>query len=95
MRMAKTRTTTTISTKGQVILPKAIREQLRWGAGTRLTVEQSGEGLLLRPQTDIFALTRPEDVFGCLSYTGQSKSVEQMDSGIAAEARRRHASGRY
>jgi AbrB family looped-hinge helix DNA binding protein len=28
--------TTVVSTKGQVILPKAIRQRRRWDAGTRL-----------------------------------------------------------
>ena len=28
--------TTTVSTKGQVILPKAIRQRRNWAAGTRL-----------------------------------------------------------
>ncbi len=31
--MAATGLVTTLSTKGQVILPKAIREQLQWDAG--------------------------------------------------------------
>jgi AbrB family looped-hinge helix DNA binding protein len=87
--------TTVVSTKGQVILPKAARDTLQWEPGTRLTVEQTVDGLLLRRQTTIFAPTRPEDVFGCLPYSGQPKSVEQMDAGIAAEAKRRHARGRY
>ena len=34
--------TTTVSTKGQITLPKAIRQALRWHAGTRLTVYCSG-----------------------------------------------------
>ena len=87
--------TTTVSTKGQVILPKAICDQLRWDAGTRLAVVQTVDGVLLKPLTTPFAPTRPEDVFGCLPYPGEPKSVEEMDAGIAAEARRRHARGRY
>ena len=86
---------TTVSTKGQVILPKAIRDQLHWDAGTRLVVEHTVDGVLLRPVTTTFAPTRPEDVFGCLSFKGEPKSVEEMDAGIAAEAKRRHARGRY
>jgi AbrB family looped-hinge helix DNA binding protein len=35
------RLSTTISTKGQVILPKVVRDRWRWGTGTRLTVEDS------------------------------------------------------
>ncbi len=41
------RITTTVSTKGQVILPKAIREQKHWAAGTELIVEETDEGVLL------------------------------------------------
>ncbi len=84
---------TTVSTKGQVILPKAIRDELQWDAGTRLTVEHTAEGVLLKPLTTIFAPTRPEDVFGCLSRGGGARSIEEMHAGIAAEIRRRHARG--
>ncbi|MBW4093375.1 MAG: AbrB/MazE/SpoVT family DNA-binding domain-containing protein [Proteobacteria bacterium] len=86
---------TTVSTKGQVILPKAIRDHLQWDAGTRLVVEQTPDGVLLKPMTTPFAPTRPEDVFGRLACQGRSKSIEQMNAGIAAEAKRRHARGRY
>jgi AbrB family looped-hinge helix DNA binding protein len=95
MGMAATGLTTTISTKGQVILPKAIRDQLRWNAGTRLSVEHTADGVLLKPLTTTFAQTRPEDVFGCLAYKGRPKSIEEMEAGIAMEAKRRHARGRY
>ena len=86
---------TTISTKGQVILPKAIRDRLHWAPGTRLTVEHTAEGVVLKPVTTLFEPTRPEDVFGCLAYSGEPKSVEEMNEGIALEAERRHARGRY
>lgn len=84
------RLTTTVSTKGQVILPKAIRRALRWDAGTRLVVENTSEGVLLKPEPR-FVETRPEDVFGCLAWAGPPKSLEEMQEGILAEARRRHA----
>lgn len=89
--MAATRKLTTIvSTKGQVILPKAVRLHQKWDAGTRLTVEETADGVLLRAAPD-FPLTDPADVFGMLAYTGPAKSIEEMDAGIVAEARRRHA----
>ena len=89
--MAKTEPlTTTLSTKGQLILPQGIRRDRNWNAGTRLVVEDTPDGVLLRPAA-VFALTRPEDVFGCLAYAGPAKSLEDMDAGVAAEARRRHA----
>jgi AbrB family looped-hinge helix DNA binding protein len=91
---AKRKLTTTVSSKGQVILPKAIREQRRWPAGTELIVEDSPDGVLLK-QKPVFAPTRPEDVFGSLRYRGPAKSIAEMDAGIATEAKRRHARHRY
>jgi AbrB family looped-hinge helix DNA binding protein len=82
--------TTTVSTKGQVILPKQIRERRAWDPGTRLLVEETAEGVLLK-LAPAFAETRPEDVFGSLPHTGRPKSIEEMDAGVLAEASRRHA----
>ena len=87
---AEPKLTTIVSTKGQVILPKAIRERLRWRAGTELVVEDTAEGVLLKAKS-AFAPTRPQDVFGSLSYKGPAKSIADMEAGIAAEAKRRHA----
>jgi AbrB family looped-hinge helix DNA binding protein len=82
------RLTTTVSTKGQVILPKAVRQQKRWEAGTRLTVENTDEGVLLRA-APIFAPTDLDAVCGSLPFAGEAKTIEQMDEAVAAEARRR------
>ena len=86
--------TTTVSTKGQVILPKAIRDRRHWSAGTRLVVEDTPNGVLLK-LAPAFAPTRPEDVRGMLAYKGKPKTIEEMDAGIAEEVRRRRARGRY
>ena len=90
--LATERLTTTVSTKGQVILPKAIRQTLHWEAGTRLVVENTPDGVLLKP-APVFAETRGEDVFGCLAHDGAPRSLAEMEAGIGAEARRRHAGG--
>jgi len=81
--------TTTVSSKGQVILPSALRQRRAWGTGTRLTVEETEDGVLLKP-APAFAETRPEDVFGALPYQGEPKSIEDMDAGVLAEAKRRY-----
>lgn len=80
---------TTVSTKGQVILPKAPRQRREWEAGTRLIVEETPDGVLLR-QAPAFSQTRPEDVFGMLPFSGEPKTLEDMEAGVMAEARRRH-----
>jgi AbrB family looped-hinge helix DNA binding protein len=86
--------TTILSTKGQVILPKVIREQRRWEAGTRLVVEDTADGVLLRA-APVFAPTRGEDVFSSLPYAGPPKTLADMAAGVAAEAKRRHARDRH
>jgi AbrB family looped-hinge helix DNA binding protein len=85
---------TTVSTKGQVILPKAVRERLHWSAGTRLVVESTGDGVLLKA-APAFAPTRPDDVFASLPHRGAPKTLEEMELGITAEARRQHDRDRH
>jgi len=34
---------TQLTSKGQVVIPKAVRERLKWGAGTRLRVESTDD----------------------------------------------------
>jgi AbrB family looped-hinge helix DNA binding protein len=82
--------TTTVSTKGQVILPKAIRQRRDWHTGTRLVVEETAEGILLR-RAPTFSPAVPKAVFAMLLPKGAPKSVEDMDAAVLAEARRRHA----
>ncbi|CAD7051553.1 AbrB family transcriptional regulator [Pseudorhizobium endolithicum] len=75
--------TTTISTKGQVILPKVVRDRRDCNAGTKLIVEETPEGVLLK-RAPIFPPTRPSDVFGMLrdKYSGKPKTIEEMDAGL-------------
>jgi len=57
--------TTRLSTKGQIVLPKTMRTSRAWGPGTEFTVEETGEGVLLRPAAH-FPQTSLEEVAGCL-----------------------------
>jgi AbrB family looped-hinge helix DNA binding protein len=82
------RVTTTVSTKGQVILPKTIRDQRHWPAGTKLIVEETPEGVLLKSMP-AFAATDMEAVFGSLRPTGPALSIDDMEAVIAGEAKRR------
>lgn len=80
--------TTVVSTKGQVILPKAVRQRLDWGAGTRLIVEETPDGVLLK-QAPAFAPSESARVFGMLPSRSTPKTLEDMEASILAEARRR------
>jgi AbrB family looped-hinge helix DNA binding protein len=83
------RTTTVVSTKGQVILPKPIRDSKGWGAGKELIVEETRDGVLLRAARP-FAPTKPEDVFGSLSHQGKRLSDEDIEEALRAAAKRRY-----
>jgi AbrB family looped-hinge helix DNA binding protein len=89
-----TRTVTTLSTKGQVILPAAVRRRHQWNPGTKLIVEETPDGVLLKAAR-LFPATTPDQVFGSLPYQGEPKTLEDMQQGTLAEARRRSARGRY
>ena len=80
--------TTTVSTKGQVTLPKANRQALSREAGTRLVVENAPEGVLPKP-APVFAETRGDEVFGCFACDGAPRLPADMEAGIAAQASRR------
>lgn len=41
--------TTIVSSKGQVVIPRALREKYRLTSGTRLEVAESDQGLVLAP----------------------------------------------
>ena len=86
--------TTTVSSKGQVMLPKAVRQRRNWHAGRRLIVEDTPDGVLLRA-APVFAPTRLVDVAGILAYRGPPKTLEEMDAAVSAEVLQRHARGRY
>ena len=82
--------TTKLSSKGQVILPAAIRKTNQWKAGVEFAVEDTGEGVLLRPLKP-FAATTLDEVTGCAGYTGKAHTLEEMDKAVTAEIKARHA----
>lgn len=84
------RLTTTVSTKGQVILPKAIRDQRRWPTGTRLVVQDTPAGVLLTSEL-LFKPTTLDEVIGCLQWNGPLMTIEEMDKAVAESFRREYA----
>lgn len=86
---------TRLSTKGQIILPKTIRDARSWGPGTEFTVEESADGILLRPARRLQS-SAVDEVAGCLrSKKKKAKTEVQVKEAIERQIRRRHASGRY
>lgn len=73
--------TTKLSSKGQVIIPKILRNRYNWNTGQVLNVIDTGNGILLEPSHP-FKKTKLEQVAGILRYAGESVSIEQMEEAI-------------
>ena len=79
--------TTKLSSKGQVIIPKHIRESHHWAAGLELQVIEFEGGILLKPKAP-FEPTHINDVAGCLSYSGPRKTDEDISTAMQQAARK-------
>lgn len=78
--------TATITSKGQVTIPKQIRDQLQLRTGDRLDfVIQPDGAVAIRKRA-----LRVSDVFGAFAHRPtRPVPVAEMDEAIAAEARKR------
>lgn len=77
---------TRLSTKGQLIIPKDMRERRGWTAGTTLEVEERGECIVLRAARKA-PRTKVNDLLGCLPWSGPAKTLGEMAAAIAKGAR--------
>jgi AbrB family looped-hinge helix DNA binding protein len=92
MTLAK-KPATVVSTKGQVILPKAIRDEKNWAPGHRLLVESTPDGVLLRSER-LSPVTKFEEARGRLARKRKkSLSLDEIDAALRAAAKRRYARG--
>lgn len=86
--------TTTLSSKGQVIIPKALRVTRQWGPGTRLEVHDTPEGVLLRPVAQDRKVPIAEGLAAIrrrLAYAGPVISIEEMNAEVLRQAASRLA----
>jgi len=76
----------TLTSKGQITLPKALRDELRLKSGDRIAFERNDDGsYVLRPRTTDVKLLK-----GFLKYTGPAKTIEDMQQAIIENAGRRN-----
>ena len=74
-----------LSSKGQFVLPKAIRNRHHWQAGTRLVVIDRGDEVVIKT-AEPFAATSFESPDEISVYQGRSLSLADMDCAVASEA---------
>jgi AbrB family looped-hinge helix DNA binding protein len=77
---------TRLSSKGQLVIPKDVRDRHGWVAGTEIEIADKGHVVELRPVKRLFPPTTFEQVRGCLKYDGPPVSIEDMHAGIGEAA---------
>ena len=77
-----------LSSKGQFVLPKAIRDRHHWQAGTRLMVIDRGDEVVIKA-AEPFAATVFEVHDAPSVYQGKRLSLADMARAVAAEAGKR------
>lgn len=85
--------TTLLSSKGQIIIPKALRDARHWHAGTRLQVQETSDGLLLKAVVSDVKLPLAEGLAAIrkrIAYKGAAVSVDDMHAAVLSEAARRN-----
>ena len=86
---------TRLTSKGQVIIPKALRDAHDWQVGTRLEVIDTVEGVLLKPVVARQTTALPQGLAAIrsrLAYKGPAVSLEDMNAAVLQEAKNRHQS---
>ena len=89
--------TTSLSSKGQVIIPKALRDARHRSAGTRLEVQDTPEGVLLKPVAvaDKTGLASGlAAIRARVGYEGRAVTLQEMDAAVLREAQRRTPGGK-
>ncbi len=76
----------TLSTKGQLTLPKSVREALRLEPGSKVRGSVDAEGRLVL----VVDLYEPHELFAGRPKVKRKLTLEQMDQAIARGARRDH-----
>jgi AbrB family looped-hinge helix DNA binding protein len=84
---------TTLSTKGQIVLPKAIRDVRALKAGAQFIVEDTKDGILLRPKSR-FKRTTLDDLKK-FKWKGKPATLKDMDDAIAEAVIERYERSRH
>ena len=70
-------TVATMTSKGQVTIPKEVRDALGLEPGTKIDFVRVGGRYWMRPKNGSV-----EDLFGILQYDGPPITIEEMNDGI-------------
>jgi AbrB family looped-hinge helix DNA binding protein len=66
---------TQISSKGQLVIPAELREEMKLLIGTKVSIQREGYALVLRPITPDFI----DSLIGCTSGAGLDREAMHRD----------------
>ena len=66
-----------VSSKGQIVIPKEVRDDLHWGSGVELILVITEQGVMLRTKTQV-EKQPVKSLRGFLKYSGETISTEQL-----------------
>jgi AbrB family looped-hinge helix DNA binding protein len=69
--------TITLSSKGQVVIPKEIRDELHWDAGTELTLVSNASGVTIKAMPKKTGRNLA-DLIGMLKHEGPPLATEEL-----------------
>ncbi len=69
--------TVTLSSKGQVVIPKEIREELHWDAGTELTLVSNALGVTIKAMPKKTGRNLA-DLIGMLKHDGPPLATDEL-----------------
>jgi AbrB family looped-hinge helix DNA binding protein len=72
-----------LSKRGQLTIPKKIRERHGWGPGVDLEIRNRGTHIEVRSAREDFPETTLEELIGCTGYEGPAHTIEEMNASIA------------
>ncbi|HYN20683.1 MAG TPA: AbrB/MazE/SpoVT family DNA-binding domain-containing protein [Thermoanaerobaculia bacterium] len=77
-----------LSAEGKLVVPEEVRVRYGWTEGTEILLEAQEDTVVLRALR-LFPETTLEELVGCAGYKGPTRSLEEMEVGIAVGARER------
>lgn len=70
--------TVKLSSKGQIVIPKEVRDALHWGIGVELTLVTTEYGVMLQSKAPHQRKLTAKSLRGCLQHTGITVPTEQL-----------------
>lgn len=72
-----------LSTKGQIVIPKAVRDHHRWRAGTTIEFVVQPDGVFMKAAEPAAPKKYGiDDLVGFLKYDGPPVSIENMNEAV-------------